>query len=172
MPEPPVSQDAKDKKKTDDQLTRYQPDKLDLQILKILMADATKPYTDIARQLEVSGGTIHVRMKKMQEAGIVKGARLVVDPTALGFDITAFMGIFLEKASNYKEVRKALDQIPEIIELHYTTGAYNMFVKIVCRNTTHLRQVLHDRLQTVKGVQRTETLISLDKGMERELQLD
>jgi Lrp/AsnC family transcriptional regulator for asnA, asnC and gidA len=148
------------------------PDNLDLKILKILMEDATKPYTDIARQLNVSGGTIHVRMKKMYEAGIVKGARLVVDPTKLGFDVTAFMGIFLERASAYKDVREALDQIPEIVELHYTTGAYNMLAKIICHNTTHLREVLHDRLQTVKGVQRTETLISLEQGLQREIELE
>jgi Lrp/AsnC family transcriptional regulator for asnA, asnC and gidA len=150
----------------------FQPDDLDISILKMLMHNANTPYTDIARELNVSGGTIHVRMKKMQEAGIVQGARLIVRPSSLGFDITAFLGIYLERASVYKEVQEMLESIPEVVELHYTTGAYNMFAKIICKNTEHLREVLHDKLQRVSGVQRTETLISLEEGISREIQLD
>lgn len=150
----------------------YKLDQLDLQILKILIENANTPYTDIARELKVSGGTIHVRMKKMQEAGIVIGSRLIVDPNSLGYDVTAFLGIYLEKASVYTQVEQMLREIPEIVELHYTTGAYNMFAKLICRNTNHLREVLHDKLQTVPGVQRTETLISLDESIRREIQLD
>ena len=150
----------------------YKLDQLDLQILKILIENANTPYTDIARELKVSGGTIHVRMKKMQEAGIVIGSRLIVDPNSLGYDVTAFLGIYLEKASVYTQVEQMLRDIPEIVELHYTTGAYNMFAKLICRNTNHLREVLHDKLQTVPGVQRTETLISLDESIRREIQLD
>ncbi|MFW5658538.1 MAG: Lrp/AsnC ligand binding domain-containing protein, partial [Bacteroidota bacterium] len=150
----------------------YKLDQLDLQILKILIENANTPYTDIARELKVSGGTIHVRMKKMQEAGIVIGSRLIVDPNSLGYDVTAFLGIYLEKASVYSQVEQMLREIPEIVELHYTTGAYNMFAKLICRNTNHLREVLHDKLQTVPGVQRTETLISLDESIRREIQLD
>lgn len=150
----------------------HHPDELDLRILKILMANANTPYTDIARELKVSGGTIHVRMKKMQDAGIVQGARLIVDPASLGFDITAYLGIYLEKASDYKTVSRALEDIPEVVEMHYTTGAYNMFAKIICRNTNHLRHLLHDRLQPIKGIQRTETFISLEEGIRREIQLE
>ena len=150
----------------------YKLDQLDLQILKILIDNANTPYTDIARELKVSGGTIHVRMKKMQEANIVIGSRLIVDPNSLGYDVTAFLGIYLEKASVYGQVEEMLREIPEIVELHYTTGAYNMFAKLICRNTNHLREVLHDKLQTVPGVQRTETLISLEESIRREIQLD
>jgi Lrp/AsnC family transcriptional regulator for asnA, asnC and gidA len=150
----------------------FKPDELDVRILKILMSNANTPYTDIARELNVSGGTIHVRMKKMQDAGIVLGSRLIVDPAALGFDITAYLGIYLEKASAYHEVAEELTKIPEVVEMHYTTGAYNMFCKIVCKNTNHLRQVLHDKLQFIRGVQRTETFISLEEGIHREIQLD
>ena len=150
----------------------YKLDQLDMQILKILIDNANTPYTDIARELKVSGGTIHVRMKKMQEAGIVIGSRLIVDPNSLGYDVTAFLGIYLEKASVYSQVESMLREIPEIVELHYTTGAYNMFAKLICRNTNHLREVLHDKLQTVPGVQRTETLISLEESIRREIQLD
>lgn len=148
-----------------------QLDQLDHAILRTLMADASTPYTDIARQLDVSGGTIHVRMKKMQDAGIVIGSRLIVSPDKLGYDVVAFLGIYLEKASAYPEVEKELQLIPEIVELHYTTGAYNLFAKIVCRNTHHLREVLHDKLQHIPGVHRTETFISLKEGIRREIEL-
>jgi Lrp/AsnC family transcriptional regulator for asnA, asnC and gidA len=147
-------------------------DDLDYSILKILMKDANTPYTDIARELNVSGGTIHVRMKKMQESGIVQGARLIVNPAALGYDITAYLGIYLEKASAYKVVAEWLERIPEVVEMHYTTGAYNMFCKIICKNTEHLRDVLHEKLQHIPNVQRTETLISLQEGLRREIMLE
>jgi Lrp/AsnC family transcriptional regulator, regulator for asnA, asnC and gidA len=149
----------------------FQPDDLDRSILRILMRDANVPYTDIARELAVSGGTIHVRMKKMQEAGVVQGARLVVSPTALGFDITAFIGVYFDKGSAYTMVREQIMQIPEVIESHYTTGLYSMFLKVICRDTRHLRQVLNEKIQRIDGVQRTETFISLEESVQRELSL-
>lgn len=149
----------------------YVLDELDKQILQILMRDAGVPYTDIARELNVSGGTIHVRMKKMQDAGIVQGSRLVVSPPKLGYDICAFLGIYLEKGSEYRRALENLRQIPEVIEMHYTTGIYSMFAKIVCRDTRHLREVLNDKIQVIPGVQRTETFISLEEGIHREISL-
>ena len=149
----------------------FEPDDLDRSILRILMRDANVPYTDIARELAVSGGTIHVRMKKMQEAGVVQGARLVVSPTALGFDITAFIGVYFDKGSAYTMVREQIMQIPEVIESHYTTGLYSMFLKVICRDTRHLRQVLNEKIQRIDGVQRTETFISLEESVQRELSL-
>lgn len=146
-------------------------DDLDRKILQMLLRDANIPYTDIARELKVSGGTIHVRMKKMQEAGIVLGSRLVVDPSKLGFDVMAFLGIYLEKGSAYQKALQQMRNIPEITELHYTTGMYNMFAKIVCRDTRHLREVLNDKIQVIEGVERTETFISLESGIDRELTL-
>src|SRR6478736_4083737 len=138
-------------------------DKTDLQILTALINDASLPYTEIAKQLNVSGGTIHVRMKKMEQLGIVKGSQLNIDFSKLGYDITAFIGIYLQKSSFYDEAASGLKSIPEVVNLHYTTGNYSMFVKIVCRDTLHLREVLHDKLQTVAGIQRTETFISLEE---------
>ncbi len=142
-------------------------DKLDKQILSILMKDGKKAYTDIAKQLYVSGGTIHVRMHKLEDMGIVKGANLCIDHCKLGYDICAFLGIYLDKSSMYEEVAEALTNIPEIVGAHYTTGLYNIFAKIICRDTDHLREVLHDKIQKIKGIQRTETFISLQESINR-----
>ncbi|MCS6904990.1 MAG: Lrp/AsnC ligand binding domain-containing protein [Bacteroidia bacterium] len=149
----------------------YELDDLDKQILQILLKDASIPYTEIAKGLSVSGGTIHVRMRKMQEAGIILGSRLIIDPSLLGFDILAFIGIYLEKGSDYKKASEALLNIPEIIEMHYTTGLYNIFAKVICRDTTHLRNVLNNKIQVIPGVQRTETFISLEQSIDREIKL-
>jgi Lrp/AsnC family transcriptional regulator, regulator for asnA, asnC and gidA len=141
-------------------------DDLDRKILALLMENAKRPYTEIAQQLYVSGGTIHVRMNKMIEAGIVRGYGLQVDPEKLGYDVTAFLGIYLEKSSMYPTVAKALKNITEVTGAHYTTGLYNIFIKVVCRDTNHLRDVLH-QLQEIDGIQRTETFISLEESINR-----
>ena len=142
-------------------------DQLDRQILAKLVEDGKMPYTDIAKQLFVSSGTIHVRMKKLEQLGIVKGSSLTVDYQKLGFDITAFLGIHLDKSSLYDDVVDHLKRIPEIVEANYTTGAYSIFTKIVCKDTNHLREVLHDKIQKISGIQRTETFISLEQSIER-----
>ena len=149
----------------------YQIDKLDKQILALLMMDATKPYTDIAKELVISGGTVHVRMKKLQDLGVVKGSQFVIDPTKVGYDICAFLGIFLERGSEYHDAVNRMKKIPEIVELHYTTGMYSMFAKIICRDTNHLREVLNEKIQTIKGVSRTETFISLEESIRRQIKL-
>lgn len=146
-------------------------DNLDIDILSILMNDATTAYTEIAKELIVSGGTIHVRMKKMQDMGIIKGSNLIVDAQKVGYDICAFLGIYLEKGSIYHEAVDKLKQVKEIVELHYTTGAYSMFAKIICRDTSHLRHVLNDEVQAVPGIQRTETFISLEESIKRQITL-
>ena len=147
----------------------FELDNLDTQILSILMEDATIPYTEIAKKLIVSGGTIHVRMKKMQDMDIIKGSHLIIDPQRIGYDICAFLGIYLEKGSQYKDAVENLRKIKEVVELHYTTGSYSMFAKIICRDTNHLRQVLNEDIQGVKGIQRTETLISLEESIKRQI---
>lgn len=149
----------------------YEIDNLDKQILRLLMQDVTRAYTDIAKELNVSGGTIHVRMKKLNEMGVVKGSQLLVNPSAVGFDICAFIGVFLEKGSEYKDAVEQIRAIPEVVELHYTTGTYSMFAKLICRDTKHLREVLNEKLQAVEGVQRTETLISLDESISRQIMI-
>lgn len=149
----------------------YEIDDVDLKILSHLMLDAKTPYTEIAKKVFVSGGTVHVRMKKMEELGVVKGTTLQLDYSKLGFDVTCFLGIYLQKSSLYDGVVEELKGIPEIVKIHYTTGNYNIFIKIHCRDTNHLREVLHDKIQKVEGIDRTETFISLDESMSRPIQL-
>lgn len=151
--------------------TKLNLDKLDLQIISAMMDDAGISYADLGKNLSVSGGTIHVRIKKLQESGIVKGTKLNVELKELGYDITAFVGIYLEKSSLYDTVAKDLKKIPEIVRLNYTTGNYSMFIEIVCRDIAQLRHVLHDELQKIKGIERTETLISLEESFNRNVQV-
>ena len=147
-------------------------DNVDLKILSLLMQDANMPYTEVGKKVFVSGGTVHVRMRKMEEMGIVKGAQLNIDYAKIGWDITAFLGIYLDKSSLYNQVAEELRKIPEIVNIHYTTGNYSIFAKIICRDTQHLREVLHDKIQKVGGIQRTETFISLDESINRPLPFD
>jgi Lrp/AsnC family transcriptional regulator for asnA, asnC and gidA len=146
-------------------------DKLDLQIIHAMMEDAGISYADLGKKLFVSGGTIHVRIKKLQEMGIVKGTRLNVDLKQLGYDITAFVGIYLEKSSLYDQVAEDLKKLPEIVRLNYTTGNYSMFLEVVAKDINQLRYVLHDQLQKIKGIDRTETFISLDESFNRNVQV-
>ena len=142
-------------------------DDVDKQILAILMRNAKTPYTDIAKSIHVSGGTVHVRMNKLEQLGIVTGATLSIDYTKLGYDISAFLGIYLDKSSLYDEVSNQLKAIPEVVAAHYTTGIYSIFAKIICRDTAHLKEVLHDKIQKINGIQRTETFISLQESINR-----
>jgi Lrp/AsnC family transcriptional regulator for asnA, asnC and gidA len=142
-------------------------DKLDLQIIQEMMEDAEISYADLGKKLFVSGGTIHVRIKKLEEMGVVKGKKLSVDLKELGYDVIAFIGIYLEKSSLYDSVAKELKKVPQIVRLNYTTGNYSMFAEIVCKDIQQLRYVLHDELQKIKGIERTETFISLEESLVR-----
>ncbi|MBU6340808.1 MAG: Lrp/AsnC ligand binding domain-containing protein [Bacteroidetes bacterium] len=142
-------------------------DELDKQILSKLIEDGKLPYTDIAKQLFVSSGTIHVRMKKMEQMGIVMGSSIVIDFHKLGYKVNAFLGIYLDKSSHYDAVASQLAQVPEVVEANYTTGLYNMLVKVVCKDTNHLRVVLHDKIEKITGIQRLESFISLEQSINR-----
>lgn len=146
-------------------------DNTDIKILSALMVDAKTPYTEIADKICVSGGTVHVRMKKLERLGIVTGSTLNINFHKLGYDITAFLGIYLEKSSLYDDVVAQLAKIPEVLSIHYTTGQYSIFVKIACKDTIHLRDVL-DNVQKIEGITRTETLISLEERLNRPLKLE
>ncbi|WP_323033769.1 Lrp/AsnC ligand binding domain-containing protein [Paracoccus sp. (in: a-proteobacteria)] len=137
---------------------KFNIDQLDLQIIEEMLNNADTPYEELGKKLFVSGGTIHVRIKKLEEYGIVNGKKLKVNLKQLGFDITAFVGIFLEKSSMYDMVAKELEKIPQIIRLNYTTGNYSMYIEIVCRDIDELRWVLHNNIQKIKGIERTETV--------------
>lgn len=147
-------------------------DKTDFSILSILMMDAKTPYAEISTRLSISTGTVHARLKKMIDLGLINGTHLSVDYKRLGFDITAFLGIYLEKSDLYTQVSTELRRIPEVVSAHYTTGVYSIFAKVVCRDTEHLRNVLSNSIQSVKGIQRTETFISLHESINRPLIID
>jgi Lrp/AsnC family transcriptional regulator for asnA, asnC and gidA len=144
-------------------------DQLDRQILAKLVEDGKTPYTDIAKQLFVSSGTIHVRMKKMEQMGIVRGSSLVLDYDKLGYNVTAFLGIYLDKSSFFNVVVEELKQVPELVEANYITGPYSILAKLICRNTHHLHEVLRDKIQQINGIQRTETFISLEQTIGRSI---
>lgn len=147
-------------------------DNLDKSILNLLQQDAKLSYAEIGKKLFCSAGTVHVRMKKMEKVGVIKKQALKIDYKKLGYDIEAFLGIYLTSSSKYGEVAEQLQTVKEVLSLHYTTGAYSMFAKIVCKDTIHLMNVLHTKIQIIPGVQRTETLISLKENIERALLLE
>lgn len=142
-------------------------DKLDLRIIQQLMHDASLSYAEMGKKLFVSAGTIHVRIKKMQESGIISGMKFQVDLKKLGYDVIAFIGIYLEKSSLYDTVARDLKKIPEIVRMNYTTGNYSIFAEVVCKDIVQLRAILHDELQKIKGIERTETFISLEESLNR-----
>ncbi|HYJ62821.1 MAG TPA: Lrp/AsnC ligand binding domain-containing protein [Parafilimonas sp.] len=146
-------------------------DKLDLQIIQAMMQSANISYAELGKKLFVSGGTIHVRIKKLQELSIVKGTKLHIDHKLLGYDVIAFIGIFLEKSSLYDMVAKELKKIPQIVRLNYTTGNYSMFAEVICKDISELKFVLHDELQKIKGIERTDTIISLEESFLRDIQM-
>lgn len=149
----------------------YEIDNIDLQILNILMENAFTPYTEIGKKLFISPGTVHVRMNKMERLGIVRNPQLQLNLGKLGMDITAFIGVYLIRSDMYDKVVTQLKKIDEVLSCNYTTGNYSLFLKIVCRDTQHLREVLHDKLQKIEGISRTETLISLEESFSRQMKI-
>lgn len=147
-------------------------DKLDFQIIQSMIENANISYADLGKKLFVSGGTIHVRIKKLQELGIVSGTKMHINHKILGYDVIAFIGIFLEKSSLYDNVAMQLKKIPEIVRLNYTTGNYSMFAEVICKDIAQLKFVLHDELQKIKGIERTDTIISLEESFSRNVQME
>lgn len=148
-----------------------QIDGIDKIILKRLMEDARTPILSIAREVGISGAAIHQRLRKLESSEIISSSKLILNPKVLGFKTLAFVGIFLDTASKYKEAIKLLKEIPEVTESHYTTGNYAIFIKILCKDNEHLMQLLNHKIQSIKGVARTETFISLDQQIDRQISL-
>jgi Lrp/AsnC family transcriptional regulator, regulator for asnA, asnC and gidA len=142
-------------------------DDLDRAILKILMADARTPYAEMAKQFNVSPATIHVRIEKMKTADIIQRTEVVVNTKKLGYDVCCFIGINLNAARDYQSALNKLSALDEVVEAYYTTGAYNIFVKLMCRSIEELQHVLIDKVQAIDEVQSTETLISLQNPISR-----
>ena len=147
----------------------YKIDKIDRQIISYLQADSRQSFKSIAEDISVSIGTVRIRFNKLVDMGIIKGSKLDLDYEKLGYDIFAFIGINLHNAGDYKKVIKEIEKIPEIIEAHYTTGKYNIFLIVVAKSTKGLKNLLIDKLQGIKEIQSTETLVSLDTPLSRSL---
>jgi Lrp/AsnC family transcriptional regulator, regulator for asnA, asnC and gidA len=146
-------------------------DGIDKEILRYLMEDARKPILQIASKIGISGAAIHQRLRKLEQAGVIAGSKFVVNTKVLGYSTMAFVGIYLDKASSNPEAVKELRKIPEVLECHYTTGNWSILIKIICRDNEHLMQLLNNKIQPISGVSRTETFISLDQQIERQIQL-
>lgn len=144
-------------------------DKVDLKILSELSDDAQMPYTEVAKRANVSSGTVHLRMKKMMEAGMVKGTTLSMDYTKMGWTVSAFVGIYLRDTSKFKEAYNALKAIPEVVKIHYTTGRFNVFIKVHARDNQHLKEILQDKVEPIEYIRRTETFLSLEESLNRHI---
>ncbi|WP_334470977.1 transcriptional regulator AsnC [Arsenophonus sp. PmNCSU2021_1] len=145
----------------------YQIDNLDRDILNELLRNARIPYAEIAKKFAVSPGTIHVRVEKMKQAGIIVGTRVDINVKQLGFDVCCFIGIILKSAKDYHTALKKLDELDEVVEVYYTTGQYSIFIKVMCRSIDTLQDVLINKIQTIDEIQSTETLISLQNPIMR-----
>lgn len=146
-------------------------DGIDKIIVKRLIEDARTPILGIAREVGISGAAIHQRLRKLEASGLISGSKLILNPKVLGYKTLAFVGIFLDAASKYKAAINRLKEIPEVVESHYTTGNYAIFIKILCKDNAHLMNVLNVEIQNIKGVARTETFISLEQQIERQINI-
>ncbi|MBZ9728985.1 winged helix-turn-helix transcriptional regulator [Salegentibacter sp. JZCK2] len=145
-------------------MAKFKLDETDHQILDMLIENTRTPFTDIAKKLLISAGTVHVRVKKMEEAGIIKGSSLTLDYKKLGYAFIAYVGVFLKNTSQTKFVLERINEIPFVTVAHVTTGKFNVFCKIRARNTQHAKEVIF-QLDDIEGVYRTETMISLEESL-------
>lgn len=143
-------------------------DGLDKQILKLIAADARIPFLEVARACDVSGAAIHQRIQKLTNMGILKGSQFVMDPEKLGYETCAFIGLNLKNPEDFDRVVEELKHIPEVTECHYTTGNFDMFIKIYAQNNHHLLTIIHDKLQPL-GLSSSQTLISFHSAFEHQL---
>lgn len=149
----------------------HQLDKLDERILQLISQNARIPFLEVARECNVSGAAIHQRIQKLTNLGVIKGSEFVLDAKKIGYQTCAYIGVFLKEADEFKNVVNALNEIPEVVECHYTTGKYAMFIKIYAKNNTHLLSIIHDKFQKIKGIASTETLISFNEAFKRQVPL-
>lgn len=150
-------------------MSKYQLDEIDQKILSFLVKNARMPFLEIARECGVSGAAIHQRVKKMENLGIITGSRLLVKPQTLGLNVCAFVCVSLSEANKYPEVIEALKKMSEVVECHFVTGKHSLLLKIYCYNHDHLMDILINTIQNIPCVQQTETLISLDQAIERQV---
>ena len=146
-------------------------DGIDKEILRALMQDARTPVLEIARTVGISGAAIHQRLRKLETSGLISGSKFVINPKILGYTTMAFVGVYLDKAISNPEAVKQLNKIPEVLECHYTTGNWSIFIKILCRDNEHLMYLLNKEIQSIPGVSRTETFISLAQQIDRQIKI-
>ena len=148
-----------------------QIDGIDKMILRELMQDARTPILQIARQVGISGAAIHQRLRKLENSELISGSKFIINSKVLGYTTMAFIGIFLEKAVSNPQAVKQLKKIPEVIECHYTTGNWSILIKVLCKDNEHLMNLLNKEIQSIKGVSRTETFISLEQQIDRQIKI-
>ena len=146
-------------------------DGIDKKILRRLMEDARTPILEIARSIGISGAAIHQRLRKLEKTGLLAGSKFVINPRILGYSTMAYVGIYLDKAMSNPRAVRELEKIPEVLECHYTTGNWSILIKVLCRDNEHLMQVLNKKIQQIEGVSRTETFISLDQQIDRQISI-
>lgn len=143
-------------------------DRLDKQILKLIADDARIPFLEVARVCNVSGAAIHQRIQKLTHLGVLKGSQFIIDPEKIGYETCAFIGLNLKNPESFDKVVEKLRDMPEVVECHYTTGNYDLFIKIYAQNNHHLLNIIHDKLQPL-GLARSESIISFHSAIDRQL---
>lgn len=149
----------------------HQIDSLDRKILGKMREDSRKSLLEIGRELGVAGATIHSRVSKLRDSGVIKGSKLVLDHKTLGFNVHAFVGVSVSRAGKFRDVIKMLEELPEITEVHYTTGGYSLFIKVSVRLIEDLHMLLSEKIQSIPDIQATETFIILNTTIDREIEL-
>lgn len=152
-------------------MAHHNLDFLDKKILRLIAEDARIPFLEVARSCNVSGAAIHQRIQKLTNLGILKGSRFIIDPEKVGYETCAYIGLYLQNPAKFDDVVDELRKIPEVVECHYTTGGFDMFIKIYARNNHHLLNVIHDKLQPL-GLSRSETVISFNAAINRQVPID
>ena len=146
-------------------------DGIDKEIVRMLMTNSRRPILEIAKKIGISGAAIHQRLRKLEKQNLIHSSSIKINPKILGFTTMAYIGIFLDRATNNKIVVNQLKEIPEILECHYTTGDWSMLTKLLCRDNEDLMKILTKKIQTIKGVSRTETYISLEQQIDRQISI-
>ena len=149
-------------------MTTYQIDELDTKILGLIIGNARMPFLEVARECNVSGAAIHQRIQKLTNLGIIKGSMYEIDSNRIGYETCAYMGLYLQNPNDFDLVIEQLKKIPEVVECHYTTGQYDMFIKLYARNNRHLLEIIHTKLQPL-GLSRSESLISFKEAFSRQV---
>lgn len=144
-------------------------DGIDKEILRFLMADAKKTILEIAKNIGISGASVHQRLRKLEASGVIIGSKCIVNAKALNYNTMAYIGIYLDKAMSNPSAVSALKKIPEVLECHYTTGNWSILIKVLCKDNEHLMRLLNKEIQQIKGVSRTETFISLEQQIDRQI---